>query len=59
MELQVFIRAYSDADYQCVAEILDQSKLVDPERDNRDCLSRKIERDHGSILVATCDGRGL
>ncbi|MBN8550061.1 MAG: GNAT family N-acetyltransferase [Deltaproteobacteria bacterium] len=53
VQLQVGTRAYTDGDYIAVAEILDKAKLVDPERDNRECLARKIERDPGSIFVAT------
>lgn len=52
-KIQVATRAYTDADYPAVAEILDKAKLVDPERDNRECLARKIEKDPGSIFVAT------
>lgn len=51
--LQVLTRAYSDFDYPAVAEIFDRAKLVDPERDNRECLARKSEKDPGSIFVAT------
>jgi len=53
VQLQVATRAYADSDYPAVAEILDKAKLVDPERDNRECLARKIEKDPGSIFVAT------
>ena len=53
VQFQVTTRAYTDADYAAVAEILDRAKLVDPERDNRECLARKIEKDPGSIFVAT------
>jgi ribosomal protein S18 acetylase RimI-like enzyme len=57
VELQLAVRAYTDADYPAVAEILDKAKLVDPERDNRECLARKIEKDPGSIFVATREKR--
>lgn len=40
-----------------VGEILELSKLVDPERANRECLARKIEKDPGSIFVA-CNSEG-
>ncbi len=52
MALDVNIRAYQDSDYPSVASILDQSKLVDPERDNQECFARKIKNDPGSIFVA-------
>ena len=52
IELEITIRAYCDEDYSSVGEILELSKLVDPERDNRECLARKIKNDPGSIFVA-------
>jgi ribosomal protein S18 acetylase RimI-like enzyme len=53
IKLEVTIRAYNDADYSAVGEILDRAELVDPFRDNRECMARKIEKDPGSIFVAT------
>ncbi len=53
VEMKVRIRSYQSSDYPAVAEILDKAKLVDPERDNEECLARKNEKDPGSIFVAT------
>lgn len=53
VKLVLEVRTYRDGDFIEVFRILERSKLVDPERDNRDCLARKIEKDPGSIFVAT------
>lgn len=51
--LRVNIRAYCDEDYPSIAAILEHAKLVDSQRDNRECFAKKIEKDPGSIFVAT------
>lgn len=52
-KLVVNMRAYCDHDYLAVSQILEMSNLVDQQRDNRDCFAQKIEKDPGSIFVAT------
>jgi ribosomal protein S18 acetylase RimI-like enzyme len=53
LKIEIGVRAYTDADYSAVAEILEAAKLVDAARDNQVCMQRKIEKDPGSIFVAT------
>lgn len=51
------LRDYTDADFDDVRRVLEETGLFVPEVDTRDRFKEKIEREPGSIIVAADGGR--